>query len=95
MEFATERLDNAGNAVDKYATKEKKPEEDGQIFELEEAGEGEQFMAVKPWIGALKSPSNPPENNASAPETKLQLEYVNGYRCEDSRSNLYYTKKAG
>lgn len=48
-------------------------------------------MAVRPWIGALKAPSNPPQNHPEAPNQRLQLEYVNGYRCEDSRSNLFYT----
>lgn len=49
-------------------------------------------MAVKPWIGALVAPSNPKPLDKSAPTQKLQLEYVNGYRCEDSRQNLFFTK---
>lgn len=43
-------------------------------------------MATKPWIGALKEPSEPPEvDMENAPEKSLELAYVNGYRCEDSR----------
>ncbi len=33
-----------------------KPE--GDLFEAVDAGSGEQFMAVKPWIGAIKEPDN-------------------------------------
>ena len=35
-----------------------KPEGEGDFFEVQEAGEGEQFMAVKPWIGAIMEPDN-------------------------------------
>jgi len=48
-------------------------------------------MAVKPWIGALVAPSDAPEVNFDAPDQNLQLEYVNGYRCEDSRQNVFFT----
>lgn len=48
-------------------------------------------MAVKPWIGALVAPSEPPEVVMEAPTQNLQLEYVNGYRCEDSRQNVFWT----
>jgi ATP-dependent exoDNAse (exonuclease V) beta subunit len=30
----------------------------GDIFEVVEAGSGEEFMAVKPWIGAVVEPTN-------------------------------------
>ena len=59
------------------------------MFEIEEAGEGEQFMAVKPWLGAIAEPTSHPEPNASAPDEDFELEYVYGYRCEDSRQNWY------
>lgn len=47
-------------------------------------------MAVKPWIGAVKEPDNAPEVNKDAPDESYCLEYVYGYRCEDSRQNVYY-----
>ena len=31
---------------------------DTDLFEEVDAGSGEQFMAVKPWIGAVKEPQN-------------------------------------
>ena len=29
------------------------------FFEIEETGSGDQALAVKPWIGAIRPPSNP------------------------------------
>ena len=43
---------------DKYKKCEKKEGEDGDLFKIAESETVEQFMAVKPWIGALKAPSN-------------------------------------
>jgi hypothetical protein len=34
-----------------------KPEQENDFFEVEEA-EGQQFMAVKPWIGQIAEPTN-------------------------------------
>lgn len=47
-------------------------------------------MAVKPWVGDLKA-SSPPDfkitkNMSSPPDNNLQLMYVNGYRCFDTRN---------
>ena len=63
---------------------------DTALFEAVDAGEGEQFMAVKPWIGAVKEPTNHPPPNPSPPDVNYTLEYVYGYRCEDSRQNVYF-----
>ena len=49
-----------------------------------------EFMAVKPWIGAIKEPQNHNEVNKDPPAIGLELEYVYGYRCQDSRQNVYY-----
>jgi len=67
-------------------------DEDGQecdFFEVEEA-EGEQFMAVRPWIGQITEPDNHNEINNEKPDTTYELEYVYGYRCADSRQNVYF-----
>ena len=61
-------------------------------FEEEEVKGGEQFGAIKPWIGALCPPNNPPKNNPSAPEQSLEPSYVFGYRCGDCRDNIHYLK---
>ena len=49
-----------------------------------------EFLAVKPWIGAVKEPDDHPPVNKSPPDEVYELEYVYGYRCEDSRQNVYY-----
>lgn len=48
------------------------------------------FMAVKPWKGAVKEPSDHPDEDPSPPDEEYKLEYVFGYRTENSRNNLYY-----
>ena len=52
-------------------------------------------MATKPWAGTVKNsvPSNykPSKGENDAPEANLELEYVHGYRCHDTRNNLRYT----
>lgn len=70
--------------------KKAKDENDGDLFNVEEE-DNEKFMAVRPWIGALVQPSDAPEANLENPEKYLRLQYVNGYRCEDSRQNLFYS----
>ena len=37
---------------------EPKDKPEGDIFEVVEAGSGEEFMATKPWIGAVIEPSS-------------------------------------
>lgn len=49
-------------------------------------------MAVKPWIGALVAPSQKPNFNAQAPAKKLKLHFVNGFKVEDSRQNMFWGK---
>mmetsp|Transcript_31841 Transcript_31841/g.31554 ORF Transcript_31841/g.31554 Transcript_31841/m.31554 type:complete len:101 (+) Transcript_31841:296-598(+) len=47
------------------------------FFQFEELGEGDQFLAVKPWEGAIKPPSGfikPPRNQNQAPAIDLSLE---------------------
>jgi microtubule-associated protein-like 1/2 len=63
---------------------------DDDLFGVEEAGQAQEFMAVKPWLGAIVAPSKPPSNNANPPDRKLRLEWAHGYRAFDSRSNLFY-----
>ena len=50
-------------------------------------------MAVKPWIGAVVEPSNHNPPNPSPPSVSYTLDYVYGYRCEDSRQNVYFNSE--
>ncbi|ETW03494.1 hypothetical protein, variant [Aphanomyces invadans] len=57
---------------------------------LFDADAGDEFMAVKPWIGAITAPSNPPKENPREPEVTMHLDWVFGYQTELSRNNLRY-----
>jgi len=62
-------------------------------FQPMSSGDGEQFMATKPYKGAIVEPTNHPPVNNSAPSVRYNLEHVYGYKCNDSRQNLYYGKQ--
>jgi len=62
---------------------------DNDFFAVQDAGEGEQFMAVKPWIGQVAEPDNHNPVNNDKPDERYALDYVYGYRCADSRQNVH------
>jgi microtubule-associated protein-like 6 len=71
--------------------------ESGEDSELEEivardASLGE-FVAVKPWLGTIVPPTNPPKPTRKGPEVALELECVHGYRAQDARNNALYNYK--
>ena len=39
-----------------------------EIFEIAEVGHGDEFMAVLPWKGAIKEPTNHPKENPAKPD---------------------------
>jgi WD40 repeat protein len=41
-----------------------------------------------PWAGSIVAPTNAPDNDPSPPDQNLELEWVYGYRCDDSYNNL-------
>jgi len=49
-------------------------------------------MAVKPWLGAIKAPSNYISTNfdQKKPNLAIELEYVYGYRAKDCWNNIFY-----
>jgi hypothetical protein len=69
-----------------------KPEDDFFEFEVEEisADDAKGFLAVKPWVGAVVAPSDPPPVDKSVPDIQYELEYVYGYRSADTKQNLYF-----
>ena len=50
----------------------------GDFFDEEEAGD--EFMASKPWIGAMMEPTEPYRAVNSPPDADLELERAYGYR---------------
>jgi hypothetical protein len=90
-EEANERFENNENYE-----KIKEGVEYGNGFKEEGGMEGDQFGAVKPWITNVvnTAPSNYKVSklDGTAPDAQLELEFVHGYRCHDTRNNLRYTK---
>lgn len=84
------KIDNAKQGIDFGVA-----EGEGGLFVSDDIGDGDQFMAVKPWKGVIDNsvPSDykPSKLDGEAPDANLKLEYVYGYRCHDVRSNLRYT----
>lgn len=78
----------------KVVVTEKKVKAEDDIFEEEELEAGDQFMAVKPWMGAIKEPSpgyyDDKKNGFLPPKCEISVEYVYGYRSKDMRSNIFY-----
>lgn len=77
---------------DSMETEESENKENMGMFEEEEVDCGDEFMAVKPWLGAIKSPSDYLGFNASnlnQPEIDVEIDYVFGYRTKDCRNNLF------
>jgi microtubule-associated protein-like 6 len=77
---------------DLHQTTDEKAEDDLDTFEFGSGG-GDEFMAVKPWLGNIKAPSNPPPADKSAPDADLELCVVHGYRAYDTRDNVHYAWK--
>ena len=63
---------------------------------LAEAG-GDEFMAVLPWKGAIKEPSQHPKISKKKPKCKMALEWAYGYSCfePNHRSNVRYNNAGG
>ncbi|CAG9326453.1 unnamed protein product [Blepharisma stoltei] len=89
----TEILQKKADKKEKAKAKLEDGNAEEDFFKLEEAGQGDEFMATKPWIGALKAPSDfkrPTRNQKLAPAVDIELEFVHGYRGKDCRNNLLY-----
>ena len=71
--------------------------EDEEDEDLEEIVDKEdalsEYVAVKPWLGTIVPPTNPPKPQKDAPELSLTLECVHGYRAQDARNNAIYNYK--
>jgi microtubule-associated protein-like 6 len=63
-------------------------------FEVQTAEEDNEFMAVKPWLGAIRAPSDPAQAVTSdlPPTVDVSLEYVHGYRAKDCRNNVIWSQ---
>jgi len=60
------------------------------IFHKVPPGEGDEFGAIKPWLGAIKEPTNHPPKNPVKPNQVHTIEWVYGYRNEETRQNCFF-----
>jgi len=58
--------------------------------EFEARSQGDQFMAVKPYLGAIVAPAGYKKAPPAAPTSSLHLDHIHGYRSFDTRNNLFY-----
>lgn len=47
-------------------------------------------MSVRPWLGQIIEPDQHNPINNDKPAVQYDLEYVYGYRCADSKQNVYW-----
>ena len=89
-----EDLDDEINPKGLKCSEKRQKVKDGDEF-AEEIEEGDQFMAVKPWMGVVANSQpdgyRPSKRDGAAPDATLELEYVYGFRSHDCRNNLRYT----
>jgi microtubule-associated protein-like 6 len=60
------------------------------LFEKVPPGEGDEFAAVKPWLGAIKEPKSHPKPNKKAPVEDYAIDWIYGYRSEEARMNCQF-----
>jgi len=64
------------------------------LFKVEQVQQQVEFSACKPFKGvvmnSIPSDYKPSPNESSEPDSGLELEFIHGYRCHDSRNNLRF-----
>lgn len=68
-------------------------EEAAEMFAKVLPGEGDEFMAVKPWKGAIKEPIPKPKIDKTKPKTEYEIDWVYGYRSDEGRMNLFFNQE--
>ena len=96
-EFQTDNKKTQGQAM---KAKEYPGEEDQEyddimssLIEKVPPGEGDEFAAVKPWLGAIKEPTNHPKPTKKAPKEEYAIDWVWGYRSEEARMNCQFNSQ--
>ena len=85
-------LDDDVDIPNRIMERRVKPKKEEEFYEA--ADEGDEFMAVKPWLGAIKEPTYEyPKQSRHKPNASIKLEYVHGYRVKDCRQNLFFIDK--
>jgi len=65
------------------------------LFKVDQVQSGTEFSACKPWKGvvmhSVPSDYKPSPHESKEPDANLELEFIHGYRCHDTRNNLRFT----
>lgn len=62
------------------------------LLSMELESGGDESLSVKPWVGAVRPPKNPPPINPKPPTIKVDLQWIQGYSSTgiSHRQNLYF-----
>ena len=53
--------------------------------------QGDEFMSIKPWKGAVKKPTiEPLKENPSLPDASFEFDFVHGYKSNNCYQNCLY-----
>ena len=77
------------------ATRAKVADDEGGFNLDVDMAAGDEFMAIRPWKGAIKEPTGfkrPPANQEMAPQVSIEPEWVYGYRGSMTKNNLRILK---
>ena len=61
------------------------------LFEKIDMNDGDEFMAVLPWHGAIKEPEFHDPPSKKAPDETYNIQYVYGIRTEETRENVHFS----
>jgi len=68
-----------------------RPDEDLEAHNRFGSPKGCDWLLIRHCNAHIYAPKNLPESNLDEPEEGYKIEYAYGYRCEDSRQNVYFT----
>jgi hypothetical protein len=70
-------------------------EEAAEFIEVANVGEGDEFMAVLPWKGAIREPKNASSMQIlkEKPDESYEIDFVYGYKSEEVRQNCFYNPR--
>lgn len=64
--------------------------EENDFFEIEDMAHGDESGAVQPFKGNLKEPLSHNPINRAAPDETYEIDFVYGYKSEETRQNVQY-----
>ena len=88
QELSQKLHDKDGNIVEAYDRRKARP---GNFY-YEQVVSEDPNASHAPFVGAIVAPNANIPVNPNAPDMELELEHVYGYRCFDTRQNIFFNK---